>query len=658
MPEVNNVLTRRPVDNKNYPPRSGAERTTSGRRNIKHSPKDISAGLENWFQAIPRVQRYEIDDILRELNIPSYSTETRISYEWNILQLKALSNPNKLKQWFDAEIQQVQRSGNKARLDALMRVRGIVGLIQSPRNEQDRPQEKPPKKEVKPTKTEQPTLNRSWNDHIDTRKKTVLRLAQEGKIDERKKQRYLEHIDSQVTNHDRLFNFNGLTFEGLTLSEQSAVLEVLKSLPIELVGHIKSVSAIPEKEYGAMCYYGSHQFGEGRVKIKKKSFGYDSETFALSLLHEVGGHGLRNMMEVLDRRAYQRIAHLLNQVSQTNPNLLNKDTYYRNIRNGSSYKDRLRNNGTIWASVDEFWTDRMAEYWRDEELKKQGRPAQSKLNRDKNNPFTPQEEELCKKVCREMVKTWEQALQKKKNKVHEKMEKKSKKERQRANADYYNKVVRSIQEQGFYDGPVLNGVFPGSKNIRHFEIPLLVDRRGDPVLTEMIAKAKSLKFLPKEKRWMALMQLVDAYTTSPDDNGNAKTWEHEHAFKDWYMKQVGSNVKRFPVRLGDFTNRGRAGGAGCRERAIFIQLLGHEASLQPRLRIGTLKRPHHVEGASGSHAWNEAIENGGPVVIETYRASRRKGSWSEHQKHYSPKTNMSGVRSLYYANNGGLAYAI
>lgn len=255
---------------------------------------------------------------------------------------------------------------------------------------------------------------KEWSQHNENRKDWAERAYNEGRISEKQRDKFQNYVDQQKGNHDRIFTFNGLKFEGFDSRQESQIKEALKMLPPELLAHIKVIRAMPDDEYGAMRYFPRRAYKEGEVEIKGESFGYDKDTFQRKVLHEIGGHGMRDMLHALDPELHREMMNLWNEALKAHPGLVNKDTYSRDIIRGKRYSDHPRNDGLVLASVDEFWSDRMAEHWYASAAEARGSSHRVSSNRDEDNPFTSQEEEAVRQVCQKSEEIWRKTAAKNK----------------------------------------------------------------------------------------------------------------------------------------------------------------------------------------------------------------------------------------------------
>lgn len=500
---------------------------------------------------------------------------------------------------------------------------------------------------------------KEWARHNQERKDWAEKAYKEGRISERQKNKFQDHVDRQQGNHDRIFTFNGLKFEGFTSSQETQVKEALKMLPPELMAHIKAIRIMPDDEYGAMRYFPHRKYKDGVVEIKGESFGYDKDTFQRKVLHEIGGHGMRDMVHALDPELHREMMSLWNEAVKAHPGLVTKDTYSRDIIRGKRYADHPRNEGLILASVDEFWSDRMAEYWYAKAADARGSSHRVSSNRDENNPFTESEETEVRRVCQKSEEIWRKVIAKKGIAIEaqEKSTGLDKNENGRVDLSY---VYDRINAKGYYEGSIPDGVIPAIEGKAYFDLPVIIDRINDGILQEMIQNARELKAIPEEQRCMALLQLVDSYTTASEDTGDASTWDKVRDFQEGRLRN-GNGNKAEPVMLGQYTKKGDAGGGACNMRALFIQILGNEAGLNPRLLMGSLKKRRHREGSrgDGSHMWNDGIVGGKKIVLESYRAAQRPSRYESYAAFHEPKQeNDSEVRAWYYNSKGKLVYSV
>ena len=254
---------------------------------------------------------------------------------------------------------------------------------------------------------------KAWAQHNDQRKEWAERAFRDGRITEQQRDKFVKHIDAQKANRERIYTFNGLKFEGLSLEQQNAAKEVLAMLPPELLTHIKVIKLMVKERGGAMAYCGRNKYKEGEVEISAESFGYDRPTFQRKVLHEIGGHGLRDMVGSLDREATSQIVKLWSETLKAHPGLIRKDTYAKDITTGKVYPDQERFGG-IMASADEFWSDRMAEYWYRKASIARNSSSRVSSNRDEDNPFTDVEETAVREVCRRTEEIWRGVMAKNK----------------------------------------------------------------------------------------------------------------------------------------------------------------------------------------------------------------------------------------------------
>lgn len=225
------------------------------------------------------------------------------------------------------------------------------------------------------------------------------------KITANQRDRLIAKIDVRAESFDHVFN--GIVFDPNTTPEQREMVKnAMRVLPIDLLKNVARVDLLGKEFSGAMCYHYATKGNPGRIGIRTDAFSYDRDTFDRKVRHEVGGHGLMNLLNNLSPELHKELIDRLNSLTQKYPGLLNKDSYSANIISGKNghYKNNLSKH-----ALDEFFCDRLAEWHL---IKAGGKLVPS--NRVEANPFSQEEESEIFEICKQAFDSLQQAIKKSK----------------------------------------------------------------------------------------------------------------------------------------------------------------------------------------------------------------------------------------------------
>ncbi len=257
-----------------------------------------------------------------------------------------------------------------------------------------------PKKEI-PLQT--------WNNQTRERVQVVNRSFEQGKISRAKRDKFKDHLQTSSTNQERIMNFNGVTFEGFRAEEVERMKEIMKMLPAELITQLKQVSVDTQGSGGD--FRGCMRLKEGKMRINKELFNRQDGALERTITHEIGGHALVDMVGALDKNKLQELCEMWGAVISAHPDLLKKDSYAQSYVNGErGLGDRIRRGKGIRDSVDEFWSDRMSEYFHAKALGVSTSDIRVRNHSVKGNPFTEQESKVIEETCEKSYQMWQMAI--------------------------------------------------------------------------------------------------------------------------------------------------------------------------------------------------------------------------------------------------------
>ncbi len=254
------------------------------------------------------------------------------------------------------------------------------------------------------------------HENRDERSKEIVENAfNKRKIDEAKKDQLLQKIDERAENLDFLVN-NVEIDSKFTAEEKIQIQKILHNIPLDLLRNIARVYQLKEDHVGAGQHKVTISGRASEIGIKSSALKYSEENAKRGLdnsgtegvfYHEILGHALRRYIARASKEFNQQMIDLLTRV----PNgLLIKDTYAkRYIGDGDPELQHFNvPRDGISADVDEFWADRMSEWWG----KRNGQAIS--LNRTDDNPFSAAEQMYVDGVCQQIYDIYEHAVEHKK----------------------------------------------------------------------------------------------------------------------------------------------------------------------------------------------------------------------------------------------------
>ena len=227
---------------------------------------------------------------------------------------------------------------------------------------------------------------------------------------------YKADLTSKAEEYDRAFE--EIKFH-LNDKQRQDIQQALRLLPVELLSHIEDVRLVKLKPGELKLAYTPVRI-LGRATLHGPPELYEDGTWpgTFGVFHEIGGHGLLNMIGVLDRRSYDEIVRLWKEELKKNPNLIHKDSYARGyLKPWSKMKEvpiRLFAKGfsipMMPLYLEEFVADRMAEFFFEHAFEQAYNPFDDS---DENlAPFTFDNEESRRmtELCRKTYTKWKELV--------------------------------------------------------------------------------------------------------------------------------------------------------------------------------------------------------------------------------------------------------
>ncbi|GIW59317.1 MAG: hypothetical protein KatS3mg087_0383 [Patescibacteria group bacterium] len=174
--------------------------------------------------------------------------------------------------------------------------------------------------------------------------------------------------------------------------ERTTIITALELLPTEVTNHLMRVNLLPRGHASFARFEELRGFGKGILEVNRELFSIRERDVQLTILHEVGGHGILDGLHSLDQDLFGQIEDNWLQIFEQYPELLSKD---RNSGHELSCKDT--GIGKLALNQEEFIADRMAEYF----AVKSGKFGEHQVHflRKKDNPFTEEEETAVQSAC-------------------------------------------------------------------------------------------------------------------------------------------------------------------------------------------------------------------------------------------------------------------
>lgn len=278
------------------------------------------------------------------------------------------------------------------------------------------------------------TQEEEYENRTKRSEEAVKKAFGAGKIDEEKKDRLLNKIyeRDKIDESDEIDEpgkieqrnkkvdllINSIeTDSKFTIEEKKQIQEMLYNIPPELLRNIAKVYQLKEDHIGAGLHKATIFGRASEIGLRSSALKYSekyaergldrSETEGI-FYHEILGHALRHYVAKASRELNQQMIDLLTRVPN---NLLIKDIYAnRYVDNDPKFSHMNVPRDGIPAGVDEFWADRMAEWWG----KRNGQAVS--LNRTADNPFSEAEQMFVDGVCGQVFEIYERAVAHKKKK--------------------------------------------------------------------------------------------------------------------------------------------------------------------------------------------------------------------------------------------------
>ncbi len=257
------------------------------------------------------------------------------------------------------------------------------------------------------------------HENRDERSREAVENAfNKGKIDEAKKDQLLKKIDERAENLDFLVN-NVEIDSKFTAEEKIQIQKMLHNIPPELLRNIARVYQLKEDHSGAGSHKATISGEASEIGIRSSALKYSEENAKRGLdnsetegvfYHEILGHALRRYISKASKELNQQTIDLLTRV----PNdLLIKDIYAKQYVDDDPKLSHMNvPRDGIAAEVDEFWADRMGEWWG----KRNGQAVS--LSRTDDNPFSAAEQMYIDGVCQQIFEIYERAVDHRRKRPH------------------------------------------------------------------------------------------------------------------------------------------------------------------------------------------------------------------------------------------------
>jgi len=220
------------------------------------------------------------------------------------------------------------------------------------------------------------------------------------KIDEAKRDRLLAKVDERAESLGFLVNSVEIDSQ-FTSQEKAQIQKMLRTIPADLLKNIGRVYRIMDD----VTFAGLHsQMGKHleissigitssalKYSAENRKYGWEGNPTEGVFYHEILGHGLRHYVMQLDKGLGDELREL---VMTATEGMMRKDQYAsRYLNNDPTLKSVSYSRSGIPAAVDEFWADRMAEWWGARNNKK------IEENMVQGAKFTPAEQARIDQVC-------------------------------------------------------------------------------------------------------------------------------------------------------------------------------------------------------------------------------------------------------------------